>query len=83
MIDNSNAASTIGTLEFIDQITKFNTTKTICNYNNINENNKANFLKFNNMQELYENKNSGGMSKKYTIKHQVGKQKRNTKKRNI
>jgi hypothetical protein len=44
---------------------------------------KLNFLKFNIMQELYEKQNSGGMSKKYTIKHQVGKQKRNTKKRNI
>ena len=29
-IDNSNASSTIGTLEFIDQIAKFNTVKNIC-----------------------------------------------------
>uniref|UniRef100_A0A6C0JMW6 Kinesin motor domain-containing protein n=1 Tax=viral metagenome TaxID=1070528 RepID=A0A6C0JMW6_9ZZZZ len=30
MIDKSNAVSAIGTLEFLDQISKFNTTETIC-----------------------------------------------------
>jgi hypothetical protein len=30
MIDNSNAVSAIGTLEFVDQLSKFNTINTIC-----------------------------------------------------
>ena len=29
-IDNSNAASTIGTLEFVDRLAKFNTSNTVC-----------------------------------------------------
>jgi hypothetical protein len=31
MIDKNNAVSSIGTLEFLDQIAKFNTVKTVCN----------------------------------------------------
>lgn len=34
MIDNSNAISSIGTLEFMDQITKFNQTNVLCTLDN-------------------------------------------------
>ena len=33
MIDNSNAVSAIGTLEFLDQMAKFNTVNTVCSSN--------------------------------------------------
>ena len=36
-IDNNNAVSAIGTLEFVDQIAKYNTTNTICSSNKIEE----------------------------------------------
>ena len=34
MIDKSNSASAIGTLEFLDQLSKYNKVQTICNVNN-------------------------------------------------
>jgi hypothetical protein len=37
-IDNNNAVSAIGTLEFVDQIAKYNTTNTICSAAKLNEN---------------------------------------------
>ena len=33
-IDNLNAASAVGTLEFLDKMAKLNTVSTICNFNN-------------------------------------------------
>ena len=88
MIDKSNAVSAIGTLEFLDQIAKLNTIKTICNSQEINFDEKINsqlintFNKNNIMKQLYE-ENYGGMKKKYTIKHRLYKQNRNSKKQII
>jgi hypothetical protein len=81
MIDKSNAVSAIGTLEFLDQISKFNTIKTICSSQNIKEkqtNLMDRFNRNNVMKQLYEGFD-GGMKKKYTKKHRTYKQKRNTK----
>ena len=33
-VDNLNAASAVGTLEFLDKMAKLNTVSTICNFNN-------------------------------------------------
>jgi hypothetical protein len=81
MIDKSNAVSAIGTLEFLDQIAKFNTIKTICSSQNIKEkqtNLMDRFNRNNVMKQLYEGFD-GGIKKKYTKKHRTYKQKRNTK----
>ena len=52
LIDNSNAVSAIGTLEFVDQIAKFNTVNTICS-NNSPYLNEKNIELVNNLQILY------------------------------
>lgn len=52
LIDNSNAVSAIGTLEFVDQIAKFNTVNTICSNNSPYLNDK-NIEFINNLQNLY------------------------------
>jgi hypothetical protein len=52
LIDNSNAVSAIGTLEFVDQIAKFNTVNTICSNNSPYLNDK-NIELVNNLQNLY------------------------------
>ena len=83
MIDKSNAVAAIGTLEFLDQIAKFNTVKTICNpkdTNFIQQPTLDEFNKNNTMKPLYDNNYSKGGSKKYTKKSQ-SKNKRNTKKK--
>ena len=54
LIDNSNAVSAIGTLEFVDQIAKFNTVNTICSSNSpYLSSNEDNLFLSNNMKELY------------------------------
>jgi hypothetical protein len=74
MIDNNNAVSAIGTLEFIDQITKFNTIKNTCVANDdkyLQPYLLENFEQTNVMEPLYEKQpqtwnNSSGGKKKYT-----------------
>ena len=75
MIDNNNAVSAIGTLEFIDQITKFNTIKNICVANDekyLQPYLLENFEQTNVMEPLYEkqlqtwNTTARGGKKKYT-----------------
>jgi len=78
MIDNNNAVSAIGTLEFIDQITKFNTIKNTCVANDekyLQPYLLENFETTNVMEPLYEkqpqtwNSSFGGKKnskKKYT-----------------
>jgi hypothetical protein len=78
MIDNNNAVSAIGTLEFIDQITKFNTIKNTCVANDekyLQPYLLENFEQTNVMEPLYEkqlqtwNSSFGGKKnskKKYT-----------------
>jgi len=78
MIDKSNSVSAIGTLEFLDQIAKFNTIKTICNSQNIQTNLIDRFNRNNVMKQLYQ-EFDGGMKKKYTKKHRLHKEKKNTK----
>ena len=83
MIDKSNAVSAIGTLEFLDQIAKFNTIKSICNSQEIKEKQPNLIDRFNRnniMKQLYEGFD-GGMKKKYTRKHRLDKYKRNTKRK--
>ena len=83
MIDKSNAVAAIGTLEFLDQIAKFNTVKTICNpqdTNFIQQPTLDEFNKNNTMKPLYDNNYAKGGSKKYTKKN-LFKNKRNTKKK--
>jgi hypothetical protein len=54
MINKSNAASAVGTLEYLDQLSKFNTTKNICLKNNILKSETINtYENRNNMVELY------------------------------
>jgi hypothetical protein len=54
LIDNSNAVSAIGTLEFVDQIAKFNTVNTICSSNSpYLSSNEEYLISSNNMKELY------------------------------
>ena len=54
LIDNSNAGSAIGTLEFVDQIAKFNTVNTICSSNSpYLSSNEDYLISSNNMKELY------------------------------
>jgi hypothetical protein len=82
MIDKSNSVSAIGTLEFLDQIAKFNTVKTICNPQNIQSSLIDNFNRNNGMKLLYGNVyTKGGIKNKYTKKHRLYKEKRNTKKK--
>jgi hypothetical protein len=75
MIDNNNAVSAIGTLEFIDQITKFNTIKNTCVANDekyLQPYLLENFETTNVMEPLYEkqpqtwNTTPRGGKKKYT-----------------
>lgn len=83
MVDKSNAVSAIGTLEFLDQIAKFNTIKSICNSQEIKEkqpNLIDRFVRNNIMKQLYDGFD-GGMKKKYTRKHRLDKYKRNTKRK--
>jgi hypothetical protein len=82
MLDKSNSVSAIGTLEFLDQIAKFNTVKTICNPQNIQSSLIDNFNRNNGMKLLYGNVyTKGGIKNKYTKKHRLHKEKRNTKKK--
>jgi hypothetical protein len=53
-IDNNNAVSAIGTLEFVDQIAKYNTTKTICSSNKIGDANVARYKDAYRYKNLYE-----------------------------
>jgi acid stress-induced BolA-like protein IbaG/YrbA len=53
-IDNNNAVSAIGTLEFVDQIAKYNTTKTICSSNKIVDANVARYKDAYRYKNLYE-----------------------------
>jgi hypothetical protein len=54
LIDNSNAVSAIGTLEFVDQIAKFNAVNTICSNNSPYLSSDENYIKLsNNLKELY------------------------------
>lgn len=81
MIDKSNAVSAIGTLEFLDQIAKFNTIKSICNSQEIKEKQPHLIKRFNDnniMKHLYEGFD-GGMKKKYTKKNRLYKEIKNTK----
>lgn len=95
MIDKSNSVSAIGTLEFLDQIAKFNTIKTICNTQDISTPSLEIFNTNTGMNLLYGN-TYGGSDKnrnrnrntnrntnknKYTKKHRLYKEKRNTKKK--
>lgn len=76
MIDNNNAVSAIGTLEFIDQITKFNTIKNTCIANDekyLQPYLLENFETTNVMEPLYEKqpqtwKSFQGGKKKHTKK---------------
>lgn len=76
MIDNNNAVSAIGTLEFIDQITKFNTIKNTCIANDekyLQPYLLENFKTTNVMEPLYEKQpqtwnSSQGGKKKHTKK---------------
>ena len=56
IIDNNNAVSAIGTLEFLDQIAKFNTVKTICSTSDKNITNDifTSYENKNSMKSLYE-----------------------------
>jgi hypothetical protein len=57
MIDKNNSVSAIGTMEFLDQIAKFNTVKTLCNSQDTNfipSELLAEFNKSNLMKPLYE-----------------------------
>jgi len=84
MIDKSNSVSAIGTLEFLDQIAKFNTIKTICNAQDIssvslekfNTNTGMNLLYGNTYGGTYKNTNKTTNTKK----HQLAIKKRHTKK---
>lgn len=54
MIDKSNAISAIGTLEFLDQLAKFNGVTNICRKDTILNETKVNdYIEDNNMEELY------------------------------
>lgn len=53
-IDNNNAVSAIGTLEFLDQIAKYNTTNTICSSNKIDETNVQTYIDVHRFDNLYE-----------------------------
>jgi hypothetical protein len=54
MIDKSNAISAIGTLEFLDQLAKFNGITNICRKDDILDETKVkDYIKDNNMEELY------------------------------
>ena len=81
-IDNSNAVSAIGTLEFTDKMSKLNTVSSVCNYqtnqqdpNTKNDNNTLinNFISGYDMVPLYntnDNPTSGGeRQKKHTKKN--------------
>ena len=52
-IDNNNAVSAIGTLEFVDQIAKYNTTNTICSSNKIVEENVQSYKNVHRFDNLY------------------------------
>ena len=83
MIDKSNSVSAIGTLEFLDQIAKFNTIKTICNTQDISIPSLEIFNRNTGMNLLYGNTYGGSHKKKnkYTKKHRLHKENRNTKKK--
>ena len=67
IVENSNAISMVGTLEFTDKIAKLNTVATICN-EGTNEHLFENFNKKINMKPLYGQKpSSGGSLKKKRI----------------
>ena len=54
MIDKSNAISAIGTIEFLDQLAKFNGVTNICRKDTIlNETKVLQYIEDNNMEELY------------------------------
>ena len=46
IVDGNNAVSAIGTLEFTDQIAKYNTTQTICNTNSLEKKEKSCYFGF-------------------------------------
>jgi hypothetical protein len=52
-VDNSNAISSIGTIEFIDRMSKLNTVATVCNGENIPDKLQK-YKKDFNMKPLYE-----------------------------
>ena len=52
-IDNNNAVSAIGTLEFLDQIAKYNTTNTICSSNKIDKENVQSYIDVHRFNNLY------------------------------
>jgi hypothetical protein len=89
MIDNNNAVSAIGTLEFIDQITKFNTIKNTCVANDekyLQPYLLENFETTNVMEPLYEKQfqtrnNSSGGKKNSKKKHTKRMNKKLLKKR--
>lgn len=65
-VDNSNAISSIGTIEFIDRMSKLNTVATVCNGENIPDKLKK-YKKDFNMKPLYET-NTMKTGGKYTRK---------------
>ena len=82
-INNNNAASAIGTIEFLDQISKFNLVKNMCNINE--DDNTSSVDKIIN-SELYDindiNQRGGSHKKKYTKRFQRKIQKRKRTRRN-
>jgi len=79
-INNNNAASAIGTIEFLDQISKFNLVKNMCNINDDDNTSSVDKII---KSELYNISQRGGShKKKYTKRFQRKIQKRKRTRRN-
>ena len=74
MIDKSNAVSAIGTLEFVDQLAKFNTVSTVCI---ANESNQSRFEQLiDEFQELYKSRSTMGGKRKKQFHRTIKKYKK-------
>jgi hypothetical protein len=73
MIDKSNAVSAIGTLEFVDQLAKFNTVSTVCIANDSNPRFEQLIDEF---QELYKGRSTMGGKRKKQFHHTIKKYKK-------
>jgi len=51
-MDNYNSSSAIGTLEFVDALSKYNTIRNMCEYKNLNDTNKKTFKAGNKVVKL-------------------------------
>ena len=87
MIDKSNAVSAIGTLEFLDQLSKFNAVKTICSRGAFLDTDKISKFESSdgkNMIELYQHtadeNQSGGANRHSSTKYNKLNKSRITKK---